>query len=250
MKTKFEYKINITTILLIVIGVVLFFGFFNRTNNNLKREIKTQQKLTRALMDTMRITKNMYGEVVATKLTLQGDINDILSSNIALTQTQRTLLNRVNSLKRDTDIISAALVSTNFKIDSLVSGYNVFVDNINNTVNFSDSTETLVYDITITNVAPVLPTIEPMLLFNDFTAPNESFIEFNWDKNRRENYPVSFSVTNSNELFQTVNIESYAIPELDKETVKPKRWTRFKTFIGEYGTYVIIGGIVYLVATR
>ena len=43
-------------------------------------------------------------------------------------------------------------------------------------------------------------------------------------------YPVSFSITNSNDFFKTENIESYVIPNITKEHLNPNGWQKVQNF--------------------
>jgi len=244
MKNNNFFKVGFVVLL-----VVVLYMLYNNHNNisKLNKQLIQQEKLTNALMDTMITTKNSYGEIVNSKLTIQADINNLINSSINFSENQRRLLQRVSELQKNSDVIAAALITTTFKLDSLLDGYNVVVDNLNNTVSFSDSTEHLVYDIMVTNVAPVLPKVKPLILFNRFEAPNDYYIDFSWDKNKRANYPVSFTITNTNPLFVTQDINSYVIPEIDKNNLKPSWWKRTTKFVGKYGEYVVIGGVVYLI---
>lgn len=228
---KYEIKINVTT-LIIIVGVIIGLFFINNMinsnrSNELKRELQQQRNLSAALMDSMRVSINTQGELVATKLTLQAKIDDLMDENLNLSASQRELINRINEVQRDNKVITAALVNTQFKIDSLFETYAVVVDTVENQINFSDETEHLTYDITVTNVRPVIPTTKPRLLFNKFNAENDYFITFNWDDDKRNRYPVSFSILNTNPLFETMNIESYAIPELSRDDLFPTNWQKF-----------------------
>ena len=78
---------------------------------------------------------------------------------------------------------------------------------------------------------------------------NKQYVSFQWDK--RNDKPISFSITNSNPLFQTTNIESYAIPELNKDKIKPNFWHKVGNGIkngGSTGIKIGVGiGIGYLI---
>ena len=56
-------------------------------------------------------------------------------------------------------------------------------------------------------------------------------------------YPIGFSVTNTNPLFETVNIDSYAIPELQKTDLTPTNWNKFTNFFKTNGKYIVAFGI-------
>lgn len=66
-------------------------------------------------------------------------------------------------------------------------------------------------------------------MINSLRFENEQTIKFHWLDDKEEGYPISFSVSNSNQYFMVNNIESYAIPALNKETINPNGWQRFST---------------------
>jgi hypothetical protein len=69
--------------------------------------------------------------------------------------------------------------------------------------------------------------------------PNKSFVSFQFDKTKGN--PVSFSVSNSNKYFHVANIESYAIPGINKDIVQPTGWQKTWGWIKRNGTIIIVG---------
>ena len=208
-------------------------------------------KLSNALVDTVRTYRNQHNELVSEKLTLQTTLERLRDDNLTLTSSQRELLLRIEEMDKKKGIITAALIQTEIRLDSLLNLGGI-VDTIAKRVNFYENSDTLIYHITIRDVLPAFEDKRPSLMFETFYIPNESFVEFSWNSSRRENYPISFSVTNTNPLFETVNIESYAIPQLKKQEITPSNWQKIKDFlktngkyIGAFGIGVAAGGIIF-----
>ena len=86
------------------------------------------------------------------------------------------------------------------------------------------------------------PKIKPELVFKNLQFNNTQIIDFHWKDNKKEGYPIAFSVSNSNPYFEVVNIESYAIPELKRE-IKPTFWKRIGSGANEYGKPLLFFGI-------
>jgi hypothetical protein len=69
-----------------------------------------------------------------------------------------------------------------------------------------------------------------MLFIDSLNLYNKQFIEFHWLNERKDGYPVSFTVRNSNPYFKTYDIESYIIPEVQKSQLKPNIWQKTGNF--------------------
>lgn len=243
-------NINITTLL--IVGLILFliigggFLLMNNQKDRLKSELELERKLVAALNDSIQITTNKYGEVVVEKLTIQSTINRLEDLNDKLSNEQRALLNRLQSSENKNNIITAALINANIMIDSLLHDGDVLVGD--SMITFIEANNpNIQYTIDIFNVTPINNNIIPQMSFRNLNIPNTSYIEFFWADDRREGYPVSFSVTNTNQFLRVHNIESYAIPSMQKENVNPNSWQRFKNWLdntpGSIGKYVV-GGIM------
>lgn len=212
--------------ILIVMGITIYFQRQNIIKY--KDKYETEVKLKDALLDSISFFQNKEKEWVAEKLTIQETINNLEKINGQLSDFQKELLVRIKEIEKKSNIIVAALIQTNVKIDSLLHEGTTTVDTINKTVNFNDSSKidkkVVFYNLTVTKVLPAFPNIKPGLMINSISFPNKQFIEFHWGKNKTANYPVAFSVSNSNDYFKTVNIDSYAIPELKYEGSKFSQW--------------------------
>ena len=86
------------------------------------------------------------------------------------------------------------------------------------------------YDITAINAKPVDTLLKTKLLFNNLSLPNKQYIEFKWKDNKKEGFPISFSLSNSNIYFKVYDVDSYIIPEIKKEVLKPNFWQKLNKF--------------------
>jgi hypothetical protein len=80
--------------------------------------------------------------------------------------------------------------------------------------------------------------------------PNTQKIDFQWKDNRKEGYPISFSVINTNPYFKVTDIQSYIIPEIIKSELKPNIWQkigqRSKTLGGKAVIFSVGVGVGFL----
>lgn len=237
----------------IVIALILLLGAIVYFQHNkivgLKDKYQTEVNLKNALIDSVHTYQNKQGEWVAERLTIQESIKNLEKMNGQLTTSQKELLDRVKGLDKNQSIITAALVETKVILSGLVDKPTVDVKD--SSVVFVDSTKNLKYNIEVGHVKPIVPAILPTLKFNKFELPNKQFVEFHWNNDKKAGYPVAFSVTNSNELFKTVNIDSYAIPNLKPDKSKFAQWLEknAKTIL-HVGIGVLGGGAVYYLVTH
>ena len=80
--------------------------------------------------------------------------------NEELTASQKELLARIKIADKDNSIITAALIEAEVLIDSLKGAGFVQINPEDTTINFTDTTEFLVYDITIGKAIPATQTIQ------------------------------------------------------------------------------------------
>lgn len=246
-----QIKLNLTTIIVIVLlvfGVAGGWYLYQKKVNNLKTELDLATKLKNALLDTVTVYQNKQGEWVAEKLTLQETLKNLNKINAQLTTEQKDLLARVADANKKNTVIAAALIQSQITIDSLLS-HGAIIDTVNKSLAFIDSIsnarkETIFkYDITIRKAIPAFANIKPTLMFNNMSLPNTQFIEFHWKNNKKIGYPVAFSVTNSNDYFKTINIDSYIIPEITKSTLKPTFWQKVGDFFTKSGGKLVWFGV-------
>ena len=146
----------------------------------------------------------------------------------------------IKELNKKNDVIVAALVQANVKIDSLASTGKAVIDTVNKNIIFPEITNPdLQYHIQAKNVVPAFPNIKPSLFIIDLNMPNKSFVSFQFDKLRGN--PISFTVSNTNKYFKIANIESYAIPGINKDMIQPTGLQKTWNWIKKNGTIIIVG---------
>ena len=243
---NFFLEKNRWAILILIILVAVFWKIQQGRVSKFKNKYETEVKLTNALLDSIRYTVNQYGEVVSEKLTLQETIGNLEKKNEVLSKSQKELIKRVKEIDKENSIITAALIKSKVIIDSLLTEGFVVVNPNDSSINFNDSTEFLIYNITIGKAIPAKPMEKPTLLINNLSMPNDQFVEFHWKNKKKLGYPIEFSVSNSNKYFKTYDINSYAIPELQKEYVDPNGWQKIEQWLSKNGKIVgfVAGGVI------
>jgi hypothetical protein len=222
-----QFKLDIKTIIIIGLILLLTLGgwyHFHRTGK-LEGQHDLDVKLQRALTDTLHQYKNDKGEWVSEKLTLQLDLKDLKDKNLTLTQSQKDLLDAVKKVNKDNQVITAALIDMGVKLDGIKNSNSVVVND--STIHFPMKSDSINYDIFVSNVKAT-GLKKPALEFRTFSMPNQQFIEFHWKDNKKEGFPIAFSVKNSNPLYKVYDINSYAIEGLDKNKIDPTWWQKFK----------------------
>lgn len=239
----------------IVIAIILtqstIIHFKNKKIANLKTEVQTEVKLRTALLDSVKFYQNKRNEAVAEKLTIQETIKNLEKMSNQLNETQKDLIQRIKEMSKDNTVIAAALIQTNFKIDSLLhitapGGATTTVDTTTKTVTFTDTTAKAIYlkyDLVVGNVLPLYPNVAPSLLFKSLEVPNEQFAEFHWKNDKKKGYPISFSISNSNKYIKVTGLQSYAIPPLNKLVLDPSGWDKFGNFMIKNGKTILYIGI-------
>lgn len=237
-KTLFERKNIIITVLIILL---LYLGYrIISGNSNHKVEMKKATNLHRALTDSIMHYQNDNKEWVAEKLTIQASEKDLKDENLKLTYNQMELLEKVEKVNEKNQVINAALIKMKVELATIKNTKPVIQND--STIQFSDTTDSLHYVI---NVHSVRPTTfgTPSLEIHEFSIPNSQFVNFNWKDSKKEGYPISFTVTNSNPFFKVYDLDSYAIPELEKTKVKPSFWNKLDKFGKSTGGKVLIFGL-------
>ena len=168
-----------------------------------------------------------------------------------LSDSQKELIQRIKELGKKNDVIAAALITTEAKIDSLLAkdgsdGNVVTVDTTKKMVNINNlaaKDTSFVYDIDVNGVLPAFPGLKPYLLFKSIEIPNKQFVEFHWKNEKQKGYPIAFSISNSNKYIKTIGVDSYAIPPLDKLKLDPSGWDKFGNFMIKNGRTIMYIGI-------
>lgn len=240
MEIKFNFDQK--TIIIVVLLLLLLLGWFYHSNkvNAQKNEIQQQKNLHSALTDSLKTYQNKEHEWVSEKLTIQAETKDLKDKNLNLTANQSDLIKKVDEINKHNQIISAALIQMGVKLDGIVNNKPVIEND--STIQFAAKNDTIDYDIEIHNVKQYSIQI-PKLEFKRFSLPNTQLIEFHWRDNKKEGYPISFTVTNSNPYYKVYNLDSYAIPELEKTKIKPNFWNKLGAFGKSTGGKVLIFGV-------
>ena len=246
---KTTLNIDLKTIIIVIVILLLVFGggfgwigkLINQANNQLSQQIH----LTEALQADLTYTKNKLDEEVATKNSLQADIKTINEQNLNLTKNQEELLWRMKNVQKDNDLISAALIETQATLDSIrFENTHVVINEKDTSLTFVQNNDSIGFDITVGKVRPSSAFAIPTLTFNSLKIPNKLFIEFHWDNNKEyKQKPIAFSVTHSNPLMITTNMDSFIIPEVNKKALKPTGWQKVGGFFKNRKVELIVGGI-------
>jgi len=248
---KFLKQKNRWLIALVILIILGQYGIIRLKNNkiaDLSGKYETEVKLKNALLDSVTYYQNAHKEWVAEKLTIQESVKNLEKMYGQLNDMQRELIARVKEVNKKNDVITASLVKTEIKIDSLLhrtdKGGTTTIDTTKKSVTFTDTTAVdFKYDIKIGNIIPAYPKIEPYLLFKSIEIPNEQFAEFHWKNDKKKGYPISFSISNSNKYIKVLNVESYAIPPLDKVKLNPNGWQKIGNFLIKNGRTLMYVGI-------
>lgn len=218
---------NIVERLGFIAVIILLLSMFFSEKNTHKKDMVESNNLLVALHDSMTTYINDNGQLINEKKTLQTNYEILENENLNLTSSQKALLSEIKKLNKDNYLISAALIDTRIRLNRLIDSIEQTVIYDTNKITFNATSKYLTYNIDVFNVGRV-GFGTPRLVMNDLSLDNRQLIEFHWENNVKLGYPVSFSVKNSNPYFVTSNIESYAIPNLKKESVDPTGWMKIK----------------------
>jgi|WetSurMetagenome_2_1015567.scaffolds.fasta_scaffold161220_3 hypothetical protein len=240
LQVNFDKK----TVAIIVLLLLLIFGagyHFDQINKK-NQKILEKENLGKALTDSVHRYKNKEGDWVNEKLTLQTDLKDLKDKNLNLTTNQQNLVKAVDAINKHNQVISAAMIQMGVKLDGLTSSEPVVETDSTERFTSNPKDTTLTYEIIVNNVKRYNPNILPTLDFRKFDLPNTQTVEFHWKDDKKEGYPISFTVTNTNPYYKVYNIDSYAIPELTKANVKPNFWQKLGKFSKSTGGKIIFFG--------
>lgn len=250
---------NKSLILLIAGGlIVLLFGFAWSYHRDVIREkdniIQNEIKLRNTLTSEIKTYQNKENEWVVEKKTLQASLDKMNGLFDDLSDSQKELVRRLNNIEKGQTTIAAALIDVEASINDLTHTGSVDVDDDENTILFKHGGENLKYSFLIGEVKKAFPLVEPTLKIQSLSIPTKQMVEFYWENNRKEGYPVSFKITNTNPYISILNTDSYIIP-MNKTDIDPTRWEKLmnwgnknkKSLIG-VGAATLIGvGIGVLV---
>lgn len=235
----------------IVVLLLLGIGFMTQRHNKVANELQTEVNLRQALLVDMIVSKDELGRTQAEKLALQSDLETLMKLKNNLSADKQELVNAVIRLDKSKKLITAALVKVQVEVKSIHSDRPTL--STDSTATFVVATDSIAYEAQVTNVRIDTAKV-PSLVVRNLKIPNTAEISFQWG-DKKEGYPISFTVANSNPLFKVKNIESYAIPELYKAKVRPTFWQGVGLTIKSNKTPFLIGlgagglGVLLLGAT-
>lgn len=238
---KFIRK-NITYVVFGILFLILL-GYITYQNNEiseLSQQNESSEILIDALNDTITTYKDKNGDLVSTKRTLQLDIDKLNNINDNLSDSQNKLLNKINNLSDENELISAAYIGIKAQLDSLlISGEGNVTINNDSSVTFNHKSDSLLFIGTVNDI--IVGKKRPSFMIDKLEIPNEQFITFYWsNKDKYYQKPVKFSITNSNPLMKTNNIESYIIPEVNQNLIKPTNWQKIKNFVNDEKNRIVV----------
>jgi hypothetical protein len=184
-----------------------------------EQQLRGKEHLLSALSDEMRTTRESNGQLRHTKKTLQASVGELERHNHLLTDRQRRL---VGQMKHNKNAFAGALVAMRLEVRGLRGKTTATSDT---TLLLTHESDSLSYAIQVEGVRPTSAARHTLLRLD---APNEQAVAFQWG-DRREGFPVSFTVTNSNPLFKVGDVDSYAIPEIQKQVLRPTLMARLRT---------------------
>lgn len=236
-------KIDITKIILVaIIGILLIGGYslWRTTKTEHIAELQQSVNYKNALLSKMKIYKDTNGLIWAERNSLQVSLFQLRADSALLTTQKKELLKRIIVTGDEKDIIAAALIETKLKNESIHVVKPTF--STDSSITFSNKTDTISFNAIVTNVHAI-PHRIPSFHLDSLTMSNKTFIDFKWGT-RKNGFPISFSVTNSNPIFKTVNIESYIIPEITKTALRPTLFEKIGTGVKTHGFAFGIGAVV------
>ena len=239
MKT-INYKQLIPYVVILILLVVVYFGY--QRSVKLSNDLKSENKLRLAMIDTVSTYKNKRDELVSEKRTLQFNLNEKEFKNLELVERVKETQKRNATLEKKVKVLAAALIESQVIIDSLQKSNVVISEKDSSLIFTSTNPDTIKYKLKVRPVLSIKGKI-PTLTFMEFNLPNKQFVEFHWKNNIKEGYPISFSTTNTNPYYKTVNIESYIIPEFKPDIVKPTFWKKIGNGVKKVGEKLIYVGI-------
>lgn len=161
------------------------------------------------------------------KKTLQTSLDKLGGLYDNLNETQKELYKRMKNVEKNQTTIAAGLIDIDLTISNLIHNGDVDIDENHNTILFTDKKDFFEYKFLIGEVIKANPLIKPTLNIQTLKFPNRQEVKFYWENDKKEGYPVSFSIINSNPYIEIINMESYTIPEINKVDINPTKWESF-----------------------
>lgn len=242
---KQNISLSLVQFFIIAFGIILIIGIglsYHKDQMNKKnKQIENEIKFRNALTDEIREYKNKEDNWVSEKLTLQTSLDNLSKSYNNLNTLQKDLLIRLKNVEKGQITIAAGLVDLVATIDELEHTGETEVNEEENTIQFTSINEYLEYDFKIGNVVKSNTEFIPTLQIKQLRIPNKQEVHFYWEDNKKDGYPVSFKIVNTNPYISVVGMESYVIPSIDKNELSPNNWERFVSW-NKRNKNVIVGG--------
>lgn len=223
----------IPTLILIIIILAVFFYIEKLEHSHAKEKIVERNKFLAVLNDSLHIIKTKNGDLEYSKKSLQNNIKFLQENINTLSDNQKTL---VNEIKNNKNIISAMQTKMEIALSNISNTHSTFVNDT--TIRFSDSTAFLSYNIEISGIKA---SSNPDLTIKTLELPNKQTITFEWDNEKT--HPVKGTVTNTNPYIKINELDSFIIPEIEKEKIKPTTWQKFKTLTNKTTSKLALVGI-------
>lgn len=235
----------------VAVLIAIAFGYKSCSDNKALNSVKMEESnLRKALTDTLTYFKTKDGNWGVEKKTLQTELSILKDNNLNLNANQKKLIKEVERQNKTATTIAAALIELRAEVNGFKNDKPTL--QTDSTVQFSPKIgdagydKDFEYDLTIANVKRF--ELKPATLtINRVSFPNTQTVNFNWKDDKKEGYPVSFSVINSNKYFKVSDIQSYAIPEIKKEELKPNFLQKVGKFSKTTGGKIVFFGAGVLV---
>jgi hypothetical protein len=241
---------GLALLLLLLAGGIVRHYLDTQTSEKALSELRLYQ----ALQDELRSVRTQNGELRVEKLTLQGSVSQLQTHVNDLNAQQQRLLTTVTQYqhaekKSGHRLLSAGsihyAVGPRQPLPALAPDSIEADSSQGETLRFTYQSDTLRYQATVRGVRAD-STKQAALQLTELSLPNEATVIFSWDT-KRPGVPVAFSVSNSNPLFRVNGLESYAIPDLRPELVKPRGlhavWVGLKQSLPYVVPALVAGGI-------
>jgi hypothetical protein len=235
MKDFIKKNSQIVAILVMAVLFFLMSSSYEATLTERNKQLKQTELLLEAVNDKMDSITVENGKLSYSKRTLQADVKQLKDMEHLLTDEQNKLMSKVNKANKEKQVIAAALVKTQAELTK-IKGKTGFKNDT--TLALYMYTDSLSYEIEVSGVALSKDSAKHEIV--SLKIPNEMYIDFKWGT-KKEGYPVSFSITNSSPYMKTYNIESYIIPEIEKEKLKPSFTQKVDNFFRDNKKPFMIG---------
>jgi hypothetical protein len=219
-----DWKYIVMGVMMCLIFLMAF--YYDGKVDNLQSKTAKTEKLLEAITDKMDSVVVENNTLQYSKKTLQADIKELEGLKESLSDEQNKLVAKVAKTNKEKMVIAAALIKARAELAG-IKGKTGFMNDT--TLLLHMNTDSLSYRIEINGVGLVKDSAEHII--KSLIIPNEQYIEFKWGS-KKEGYPVSFSITNTSPYMKTNNIESYIIPDIKKEEIKPNFLQKVNNFFG------------------